>query len=110
MMCVILYNMANIKIRRGEETILSTTGRNESSLKTTIPGGIVKQLGLHPGSIIRWVLRGNGDDIIILVIPTDAIRKGEPIQTPKRKRGGRSIGYIRDPGEDEPYKPFKFHK
>jgi len=65
--------MSTIQEEEGEVTVLTIATRSSSrSLRATIPKGIVKQLRLQEGDKLRWQIKVEGEDLIVVV---KAIRK-----------------------------------
>jgi len=54
---------------KGEETILTHASTRGSSLRTTVPIGVARQLGLKEGDKLRWEIRADNNDLIIMVKP-----------------------------------------
>ena len=59
----------NINMTKGEKTILSKANDKSYSLRTTVPRGIVNQLGLKEGDSILWVMKPTGNKFTIVVVP-----------------------------------------
>jgi hypothetical protein len=58
----------------GETTVLSGAASNSKSLRATVPIGIVRQFGLHEGDELRWQLKVEKGDMVIVATP---IKKDE---------------------------------
>jgi antitoxin component of MazEF toxin-antitoxin module len=54
---------------KGEETILTHASTRGNSLRTTVPIGVVRQLGLKEGDRLRWEIQADNNNLIILVKP-----------------------------------------
>ena len=57
-------------MKEGQVTMLSKANNSSSSLRTTVPAGIVKQFGLKDGSKLSWVLDVEDGEIVIKLKPT----------------------------------------
>jgi len=55
--------------KQGEVTILAPATSRSQSLRTTVPIGIIRQLGLSEGDGLIWELRPDGDRLVVLVSP-----------------------------------------
>ncbi len=55
--------------RHGEVTILSNAASHSHSLRTTVPIGIARQLGLREGDSLVWELRPDGNQLVVVVSP-----------------------------------------
>ncbi len=53
----------------GEITVIASATTTSRSLRSTIPKGIVRQLGLSEGNKLRWTLRPEENRLIIVVEP-----------------------------------------
>ena len=51
----------------GEITKVTKATSKSNSLRTTIPIGIVKHLGLKEGDELEWTINAKGNDLIIIV-------------------------------------------
>lgn len=60
---------------KGEQTILTHASTRGNSLRTTVPIGIARQLGLKEGDRLRWEIRAENNDLVILVRPPKEERK-----------------------------------
>ena len=56
-------------MKEGQVTMLSKANNSSSSLRTTVPAGIVKQFGLKDGSKLAWVLDVEDGEIVIKLKP-----------------------------------------
>lgn len=54
---------------KGEETILTHASTRGNSLRTTVPIGVARQLGLKEGDRLRWEIRADNNSLVILVKP-----------------------------------------
>jgi len=54
---------------KGERTILTHASTRGNSLRTTVPIGVARQLGLKEGDRLRWEIRAENNDLVILVRP-----------------------------------------
>lgn len=61
---------------QGEVTILANATSKSQSLRTTVPIGIIRQLGLKEGDRLLWELKPNKDQLIVVVSPLRGGRKG----------------------------------
>jgi len=52
---------------KGEETTLTHASTRGNSLRTTVPVGVARQLGLKEGDKLRWEIRADNNELIILV-------------------------------------------
>jgi len=52
---------------KGEQTILTHASTRGNSLRTTVPIGVARQLGLKEGDKLRWEIRAENNDLVILV-------------------------------------------
>ena len=60
---------------QGEVTILANATSKSQSLRTTVPIGIIRQLGLKDGDRLLWELKPNKDQLTIVVNPLRGGRK-----------------------------------
>jgi len=60
---------------KGEETILTHASTRGDSLRTTVPIGVARQLGLKEGDKLRWEIRADNNNLIIMVKPVKGQRK-----------------------------------
>jgi hypothetical protein len=61
--------------KQGEITILANATSKSQSLRTTVPIGITRQLGLREGDRLVWELRPDGNQLVVVVSP---MRNGQP--------------------------------
>jgi len=61
---------------QGEVTILANATSKSQSLRTTVPIGIIRQLGLKEGDKLLWELKPNKDQLMVMVSPLRGGRKG----------------------------------
>jgi len=61
---------------QGEVTILANATSKSQSLRTTVPIGIIRQLGLKEGDKLIWELKPNKDQLMVVVSPLRGGRKG----------------------------------
>lgn len=52
---------------KGETSKLSYVRKGRDSLKTVVPMGIVKQLGLKSGDELNWKIKAEKNDLIVEV-------------------------------------------
>ncbi len=57
----------------GEITYLNKATTKNESLRTTVPRSIVQQFGLTEYDMLEWILKAEGDELVIVVKP----KKGE---------------------------------
>jgi hypothetical protein len=55
--------------KQGEVTILANATSRSQSLRTTVPIGIIRQLGLREGDGLLWELRPDGNRLVVIVSP-----------------------------------------
>jgi len=60
---------------KGEQTILTHASTRGNSLRTTVPIGVARQLGLKEGDRLRWEIRAENNDLVILVKPLKEEKK-----------------------------------
>ena len=60
---------------KGEQTILTHASTRGNSLRTTVPIGVARQLGLKEGDRLRWEIRAENNDLVVLVKPLKEERK-----------------------------------
>jgi len=60
---------------KGEETTLTPASTRGNSLRTTVPIGVARQLGLKEGDKLRWEIEADNNDLIILVRPIKEMKK-----------------------------------
>jgi len=60
---------------KGEETILTHASTRGNSLRTTVPIGVARQLGLKEGDKLRWEIRADNNNLIVLVMPVKEMSK-----------------------------------
>ena len=53
----------------GEITVLTHASSTSNSLRTTFPISLARQLKLKEGDQLRWILRAENNDLIIVVEP-----------------------------------------
>lgn len=53
----------------GEKTVLLKARANSESLRTTVPNGIVKQLGLTEGGYLLWQIEADKGKLSVRVMP-----------------------------------------
>jgi len=53
----------------GETTVLTSATSTSRSLRTTVPISIVKQFNLEEHDKLRWNLKAQNNEIIIIVTP-----------------------------------------
>jgi hypothetical protein len=72
-----MQSMARISAvtKQGELTILAPATSRSQSLRTTVPIGIIRQLGLKEGDGLVWELRPNENQLIVVVSPMRNARK-----------------------------------
>lgn len=58
----------------GEETILTRASVKGKSLRTTVPSGIVKLLDLREGDHLKWEIKADNGELLIVVRP---IKRGD---------------------------------
>lgn len=51
----------------GETTTLTNASTKTTSLRTTVPAGIVKQFRLKKGDKLEWVIEARKDKLVIIV-------------------------------------------
>jgi len=59
---------------QGEVTFLANATSRSQSLRTTVPIGIIRQLGLREGDALVWELKPEGNRLIVVVSP---LRNGQ---------------------------------
>jgi len=59
----------------GQKSALVKARSNSSSLRTTVPAGIVSQFGLKEGDQLDWSLKAEGDKLLLVVTPLQAKRR-----------------------------------
>lgn len=69
--------------RQGEVTILAKATSQSQSLRTTVPIGIIRQLGLQEGDKLVWELRPDGNQLVVVVSP---MRNGQSSDETTRRR------------------------
>jgi bifunctional DNA-binding transcriptional regulator/antitoxin component of YhaV-PrlF toxin-antitoxin module len=60
-----------ISKEHGYKTKLTESGQDGLSLRTTLPAGIRKQLGIEPGDTLHWILDKINDEWVIIVRKAD---------------------------------------
>ena len=60
---------------KGEETILTHASTRGNSLRTTVPIGVARQLGLKEGDRLRWEIQAEDNNLVILVKPIKEEKK-----------------------------------
>lgn len=68
--------------KQGEVTILANATSRSQSLRTTVPIGIIRQLGLSEGDGLIWELRPDGNRLVVVVSP---LRNGKAPDENTRK-------------------------
>ena len=68
---------------QGEVTFLANATSKSQSLRTTVPIGIIRQLGLREGDGLVWELKPDGNRLIVVVSP---LRNGQAAEETNRKR------------------------
>ena len=63
----------------GEKTVLSKATSKSSSLRTTVPAGVVKQLKLKVGDKLDWVLKADRNRLIVEIKQVSSGKKGEGV-------------------------------
>jgi hypothetical protein len=63
-------------VQQGEVTILANATSKSKSLRTTVPIGIIRQLGLKEGDKLLWELKPEGNKFLVAVSPLRGERKG----------------------------------
>jgi hypothetical protein len=58
----------------GETTVLTVATTSSKSLRTTVPIGIVRQLKLREGDRLRWQIKAENGDLIVVVQPVRETR------------------------------------
>jgi bifunctional DNA-binding transcriptional regulator/antitoxin component of YhaV-PrlF toxin-antitoxin module len=58
----------------GEVTVLNKATPKSKSLRTTVPTGIVRQFDLREGDRLRWEIKAQGGDLVIVVTPLKGAR------------------------------------
>ena len=58
-----------MKRDEGETTTLSVAQTKSWSLRTTVPIGIVRQLGLKEGDKLKWKLEARNNRLVVVVEP-----------------------------------------
>jgi len=53
----------------GEITVLTHASSTSNSLRTTFPISLARQLKLKEGDQLRWILRAENNDLILVVEP-----------------------------------------
>ena len=53
---------------RGHVTSLARATSTSGSLRTTVPSGVVRDLGLELGDHLRWVIRAKGDGTLVVEV------------------------------------------
>jgi hypothetical protein len=61
---------------QGEVTILANATSKSQSLRTTVPIGIIRQLGLKEGDKLLWELRPESNQLVVIVSPLRSGRRG----------------------------------
>jgi hypothetical protein len=61
---------------QGEVTVLANATSKSQSLRTTVPIGIIRQLGLKEGDKLLWELRPESNQLVVVVSPVRSGRKG----------------------------------
>ncbi len=61
---------------QGELTVLANATSKSHSLRTTVPIGIIRQLGLKEGDKLLWELRPESNQLVVVVSPVRSGRKG----------------------------------
>jgi len=54
---------------KGEITVLTHASTKSNSLRTTFPISIARQFELKEGDQLRWILKAENNDLIIIVEP-----------------------------------------
>jgi len=54
---------------KGEITVLTHASTKSNSLRTTFPISLARQFKLKEGDQLRWILRAENNDLIIIVEP-----------------------------------------
>jgi len=62
-------------VQQGEVTVLATATSKSKSLRTTVPIGIIRQLGLKEGDRLLWELKPEGSKFSVVVSPLRSERK-----------------------------------
>ncbi len=57
----------------GQRTVLSKANTQSSSLRTTVPSGIVKQFDLKVGDALDWKIDIKDNKLVIIILP---VKKG----------------------------------
>lgn len=60
---------------QGEVTTIASATTTSKSLRSTIPKGIVRQFRLNEGDKLRWLIKAEDSELVIVV---------EPVPTKKR--------------------------
>jgi hypothetical protein len=68
---------------QGEVTILANATSKSQSLRTTVPIGIIRQLGLREGDRLVWALKPDGNQLVVIVSP---MRDGQNSESPRKHR------------------------
>jgi bifunctional DNA-binding transcriptional regulator/antitoxin component of YhaV-PrlF toxin-antitoxin module len=58
----------------GEATVLSKATPKSKSLRTTVPIGIVKQFDLKEGDKLKWEIKAQSGELVIVVTPLKGAR------------------------------------
>ena len=53
---------------KGHKTRLVPANPSSGSLRTTVPSGIVRDLGLERGDSVRWVVRARADGKLVVEV------------------------------------------
>jgi len=53
----------------GEITVLTKATSKSKSLRTTVPMGIVRQFDLSEGDKLKWEIKADGGNLIIVATP-----------------------------------------
>jgi len=59
----------------GQKSVLVNARANSSSLRTTVPAGIVSQFGLSEGDQLDWSLKAEGNKLLLIVTPLQTKRQ-----------------------------------
>jgi len=58
----------------GETTVLTIATTSSKSLRATVPIGIVRQLKLREGDKLRWQIRAENGNLVVVVQPVKEAR------------------------------------
>ena len=56
----------------GEITVLTHASSKSNSLRTTFPISLARQFKLQEGDRLRWILRAENNDLVIVIEPMKA--------------------------------------